>query len=111
MPEAEQSRTNPQVLTLCHQCSAGRPCTFCVSRNAECRYETEAGESHPRALKRKYEDMGLSHAQYATLFNMMAVRDERTAAEIFSCIRSGHDPAAILAFIETGDAAALQPDA
>lgn len=80
------------------QCDAQRPCTSCSSKGLECEYDTNHGETHNQAVKRKYDDMSRVCDMYEELFEVLASSDERVSADIVRCIRQGQSTRAVLAY-------------
>ncbi|KAF2718636.1 hypothetical protein K431DRAFT_287518 [Polychaeton citri CBS 116435] len=92
------------------KCDALRPCRPCVKRNLTCRYDTQHGETHSQAFKRKYEDAIHSHDTYAEVFYILRSRSEQDAAEVLRWIRSGRSPEVVLRFMTSGDFAHITPN-
>lgn len=90
------------MLLLTHeiscQCDAGRPCQPCQRRSLDCVYATESGETHSRALKRKYTETAQSRDTYAELYGKLISLHERDAAEVIRHMRNGLPPADVLKF-------------
>ncbi|KAM0714321.1 hypothetical protein Q7P37_010108 [Cladosporium fusiforme] len=104
----------PVACELCRQkktkCDALRPCSLCISRQTPCQYDTQLGETHARATKRKLDEISQACEEYEKLFELLKTRDEQDTAEIVRRIRLGHSPESILHFVQTRDAALVLPD-
>lgn len=103
----------PVACELCRQkktkCDALRPCSLCIRRQTPCQYDTQLGETHARATKRKLDEISQACEEYEKLFELLKTRDEQDTAEIVRRIRLGHNPDSILHFVRTRDAALALP--
>lgn len=118
VPQLEPPRAKrAQVPVACEscrkrkmKCDGNRPCVKCRQRGITCQFETQDGETHYQATKRKFEAMSQAHDMYAELFHILGTTSDQQAADIFRSIRSGYRVPAILKFLETGDVNAVMPD-
>ncbi|EGX93535.1 C6 transcription factor, putative [Cordyceps militaris CM01] len=88
------------------KCNAQRPsCAACQKRNLRCRYDAAPSETPGQALKRKYtqlQDRSSSSAAHK-VFNILQMRSEEEALQIFHRIRCGADPESILRLVQNAD--------
>lgn len=82
-----------------------RPCTPCAKKGRSCEYETLNGETHPGALKRKYDEVERACGIYKKLVHEVATNSERNAIEVFRRLNRGQSPGSVLRSIEAGDVA------
>ncbi|KAK4554506.1 hypothetical protein LTR86_008360 [Recurvomyces mirabilis] len=80
------------------QCDGQRPCAPCTSRSLDCAYETQAGETHARASKRKFDEVVRANEVYEQLYHLLRSRDEEDALEIVRRIRSDQSAMHVLEF-------------
>ena len=90
---------------LCRsQCDGQRPaCSACVDRGTGCGFGTNLTETHTQALKRKFSELQTRHSAIEDIFDIMRVRSEEEAFEIFQRIRKGTEPTTILRHVNYGN--------
>ncbi|KAK2608972.1 hypothetical protein QQS21_002452 [Conoideocrella luteorostrata] len=87
------------------RCDGRRPqCQACLARGSTCAYATAvAGETHGRALKRKYADLREQQSTFEQVYEALQTRSQSEADEVYSRIRRGTSPESILRHIKEGD--------
>nr|POE79506.1 nitrogen assimilation transcription factor nit-4 [Quercus suber] len=84
------------------KCDALRPsCTACRRQSVTCRYESQDGETHSQASKRKYFELRQSNEVYDALFHKLATGTEAEVLDVVRAIRGGQLPRTILESLAT----------
>ncbi|KAF2475124.1 uncharacterized protein BDR25DRAFT_186444, partial [Lindgomyces ingoldianus] len=110
-PPSTEGKKRKVVTAACNacrkrktKCDAQRPrCSVCISRNADCDYDTVSTETHSQALKRKFDELQQSKSTYEQIFDMLKARTEQEATIIMQRIRNGVDADTIIRHVEDGD--------
>lgn len=86
------------------KCNGQRPkCTVCRDRGTECKFDTNAAETHAQALKRKYSELQSQKTTYQQIFDLLQTRPEQEADDLLQRIRRGADASSILHHVNYGD--------
>lgn len=86
------------------QCSGERPvCGRCASRQLDCHYTTEPGETEAQARSRAQRDLRHRAAAHTELVELLTSLPERDAQDVLQRMRSGDDIATILRHVKAGD--------
>ncbi|KAL7790796.1 hypothetical protein V8C37DRAFT_176366 [Trichoderma ceciliae] len=112
-PEATEIRSVRKAINVacesCRRrkikCDGNRPkCSGCVRRQIECLYASaHREETVSAALKRKYQEEGKKSSLYEELFAALQTCPEKDAMTMFSLVRQGIDPGALLRQIRDCD--------
>ncbi|KAL7822712.1 hypothetical protein V8C26DRAFT_179922 [Trichoderma gracile] len=87
------------------KCNGNRPkCSACESRQIECQYASAyREETISAALKRKYQEENKKSSSYEEFFTALQNCSENDAMTMFSLVRQGVDPGALLRQMKEGD--------
>ncbi|KAM0188465.1 hypothetical protein ACHAPI_010571 [Fusarium lateritium] len=86
------------------KCNAGRPkCARCITKRRVCHYESDAHETRPQALKRKYGHLKSQQSSLEYIVDAVRSRSQADADAIVRRIRNGDDVEVLAQHLKHGD--------